>query len=1029
MLHNASIVGLRQFVNVAMICLTLALSLAGQSTTMAETPDDEINVKGFEEHVKDQPLALPVAIETKCVRCHNPSTRKGELDLSSREGLAIGGESGEPLLHAEKAESRLWQVIEHDEMPPDGESDLSEAEIQQIEAWIDSENQLAMKSPAASESFSFHDVLPIFLLRCASCHGGQRQDGGFDVRTYRTILEGGQSGQALLAGKPDASLIVQRIVNEQCPPSDLLLKFFVKRPSDSEIERIQKWITAGAPEGSIVADIATDSADPLVSDEDREHWAFSPPQRPNHGKCIDDFIEQRLNQNELKLAPVADRDTLIRRAFIDLTGLPPSLTQWQQWRDQSDPNWFSLMINELLDSPHYGERWGRYWLDLAGYADSEGGISADPIRPVAWKYRDYVIRSFNQDKPYDKFLIEQLAGDELTDHANIDSLNDAQVDELIATGFLRMGIDETGSRTMNFVPERLKVIDDAITIVSSGLMGITMECARCHSHKYDPIPQRDYYRLKAVFQGALDEHHWKSFKQRTLNLGTATQREAITQRNPPLEKEQRSLQNDLRQLNHKLALEILRAKYPDQPEADRDATLAALKIADNQRTLPQRRLVEKLQVAQNSHDALKHPVVQEIQYSIDEVQNRIESIEQAMAPPLTIRALWDEGNPSPTYILRRGEHTQFGRLVGPGVPSVLTDGKTAFLCQPPFPQGSHKTGRRLAFAQWLTSDKHPTTARVMVNRVWHHHFGKGLVATLENFGVMGARPTHPELLDWLAIEFMSHGWSVKELHRQIMNSRTYRQSSVVDERSKQLDPDNQLYSRMPLRRMDAETLRDSLLLVSGRLDRRRGGIPDPVQVDREGEVRIKPTPDQQFRRSVYAQYRRTEIPTLLDTFDYPKMGPNCFERSVSTVSPQALLLLNNRRIHELAKSFSARLHRIREDARASNEGADIDQVIRKQPDGNLLKEKATSSQASTSNTASATTDRQNVASVKEAATHQHLITLAYQLAMSRSPNPEELRLGLESIEALTKQWNGDETKALQSYCHALLNSASFLYID
>lgn len=935
---------------------------------------------------------FPDFIHEKCGRCHNASTQKGELDLSNLEGLRRGGESGEPLIAPALEDSRLWQVVSHHEMPPEGEPELSEQEVDKLKEWIVANNSIMTSSDGKSPPESIHDVLPILLLRCASCHGAQRTDGDFDVRSHQSILEGGQSGPAVITNSPDESLMIQRIESEQCPPTELLLKFFVRRPTETETDRLRDWIASGAPRGDIKEDIATQQPDSLVTDADREHWAFVAPKRPTSGDSVDALIHLSQKQAGVTFAPEADRDTLIRRVHFDLTGLPPTLDQWKRWRTEPSDKWYESMIDHLLASPHYGERWGRYWLDLAGYADSEGGISADPIRPVAWKYRDYVIRSFNQDKPYDVFLLEQIAGDELTDHANVDQLNEKQIDQLIATGFLRMGIDETGSRTMNFVPERLKVIDDAIKIVSSGLMGLTMECARCHSHKYDPIPQRDYYRLKAVFQGALDEHNWKSFKQRKLNYGTSEQRDSISLHNPSLEKKRRELQNEIKQQKDQLVTETLSVAFPDQTEHDRLATLAALRIADNQRTLPQRQLVEKLQQAEISATTRTTPSVQQIEQRIEYLQDRIEDVQRSMAPPLTIRALWDQGEASPTYILRRGEHNLAGRLVGPGVPSALTDGKTPFVYDNPFPSGSPKTGRRLAFAQWLTSKQHPTTARVIVNRIWHHHFGRGLVNTLENFGRMGAKPSHPDLLDWLAVEFMEQGWSIKALHRTIMNSRTYKQSSVVSEPALRDDPDNRYYTRMPLRRLDAESLRDSLLLISGRLDLSPGGIPDPVRVSHEGEVSIKPNSNGQWRRSVYAQYRRTEIPSMLDTFDYPQMGPNCFERSVSVVSPQALLLLNNRQVHELAQSFAREIE-----------------------------------------TAASPADSPQKQNTKTTSNRDHqwsqLIDLAYQKSLCRWPTDQEKQLGVKTLEALTAEWNGDASKALESYCHVLMNSASFLYID
>lgn len=735
-------------------------------------------------------------------------------------------------------------------------------------------------------------------------------------------------------------------------------------------------------EVDVPADVATTQPDPLVTDEDRKHWAFQPPMAKPGIESIDDFILDQLRKRGLNLSQEADRDTLIRRAYLDLIGIPPSLDQWQRWRDSSHPNWYAAMVDDLLASPHYGQRWGRYWLDLAGYADSEGGISADPVRTVAWKYRDYVIDALNDDKPYDRFLLEQLAGDELADYDKASVVTDEMVENLIATGFLRMGIDETGSRTMNFVPERLKVISDAINVVSAGLMGLTMECARCHSHKYDPIPHRDYYRFKAIFQGALDEHDWSSFKTRTLSIATSKHRESVAAVNPPLEAKIKKLQSLQKKTTSEIQIELLRHHYPDQSEADNNETLVALKIADNNRTLPQKVLVERLQRAELFSDAQQPESVLEARRRFDEIEREIQRVRRQMTPPLAIRALWDFGRPSPTYILRRGEHNKPGGLVGPGVPAVLTDGRTPFTAVSPFPNGTQKTGRRLAFARWLTKPDHPLTARVMVNRIWYHHFGTGLVKDLGNFGAKGDRPSHPELLDWLALEFVDRGWSIKEMHRLIMNSRTYRQSSRITDQRQELDPQNRLLSRMPLRRLDAEALRDSLLFVSGKLDNRPGGLPDTVSVNRDGLVSPNPTDGGGWRRSVYLQYRRTEIPTIMDTFDYPQMGPNCVARNVSIVSPQSLMLMNNGRVRELAAAFASRVEEIVGDQSSSDRGSYVDTI--------------------------------------------------YGLALSRPPSDQERRLGIESLRELESAWQGQTAKAekaIETFCHTILNSAAFLYID
>ena len=915
--------------------------------------------------------AVAPILERHCVECHRTDARKGDLDLSSAEGLLRGGESGPVLRAGEPDQSLLVEMIENGEMPKKGDPP-TDAEREILRDWIAGGARFRNRPRLADDPPHQHEILPIFLLRCTACHGAQPRDGGLDLRTVASLKKGGLNGPAFVPGDPDASPLIQRIESEACPPQALLLKRFVKRPPESEITTLREWIAAGAPEIDIAADAASGKPDPLVSEEDRRHWAFQPPRpRPGPGS-IDGFIGRRLAAAGLDFSPEADRDTLIRRAHLDLLGMPPTVREWHHWRENPDPEWFARMIDQLLVSPHYGERWGRYWLDLAGYADSEGGTSADPLRLVAWKYRDYVIAAFNDDKPYDEFLLEQIAGDELIDVEKAEEITGEMVENLVATGFLRMGIDETGSRTMNFVENRVGVVADAINVLGSAVMGLTLECARCHSHKYDPVPQRDYYRLKAIFQGALDEHDWLSFRNRTLEIGTPEHRARIAATNPPLETERKQLETLLRKKTVQWQREILRSHYPHQSEEDREATFTALKRADNTRSLEQRRLVEKLQTALVIPPHQQPDSVRRARAEVDSLEHEIAEISARMEPPLAIRALWDRGEPSPTYLYRRGVPTSPGPLVGPGVPSVLTDGRTPFEIQPPFPGGTPKTGRRLAFARWLTRPDHPLTARVMANRIWVHHFGRGLVASPENFGRQSEPPSHPALLDWLAVTFVDRGWSVKEMHRLVMNSRTWKQSSRTSEAHLERDPDNRLFSRMPLRRMDAEALRDSLLFVSGRLDPTAGGPPDRVAGNREGFLHAVAGPGGNWRRSVYLQYRRTEVPTLMETFDYPEMGPNCVSRNVSTVSPQSLALLNNERIRELAASLASRI---------------------------------------------------------EATEPAERIKAAYAFALSREPTREERDLGIAALAELEAGWPDHPAGALEAYCHALLNSAAFLYVD
>ena len=951
------------------ICIACILCSASVQPARAEQPPI------FEADV--QPL-----LKAKCGKCHAQKVRKGALDLSSMSSLRRGGESEEALVADSLDDSLLWLMLDGGDMPPVGEPPLDDQERDLIRRWIVGGAKSEQPVESSERTINQHDVLPIVLLRCAACHGARIQDGGLDIRTTASMLKGGDGGPALVPGDPDASRMITRVESGACPPRELLLKRFVKRPPASEVKLLRDWIAAGANEGDVLPDVATTEPDPLVSDDERQHWAFQPPVAAEGVESLDDFIVAKLNELGLELSPEADRDTLIRRAYMDLVGLPPSLSDWKRWRDDDDSNWYRNMVDHLLASQHYGERWGRYWLDLAGYADSEGGVSADPLRQVAWKYRDYVIRAFNQDKPYDRFLVEQLAGDELLDYENASVVTEEMVENLVATGFLRMGIDQTGSRTMNFVPERIGVISDAITVVGEGLMGLTMGCARCHSHKYDAIPHRDYYRFKAIFQGAFDEHDWLTFKNRSLDIDVPARRQRVKQVNPELNVRAKQLSAQLKQAETSVQVELLRQHYPDQLEADRTETLRALRIADNNRTLPQRTLVEMLQRVEVLPNSKQPATVVEARARVKKLQRDLDLTYRQMEPPLTIRALWDRGDPSPTYILRRGDHDKPGRFVGPGVPSVLTDGKTPFEVEPPFLNGTPKTGRRLAFARWLTQPDHPLTARVMVNRVWYHHFGTGLVKSLENFGVKGERPSHPELLDWLAVQFVERDWSVKELHRLIMNSRAYRQSSRITEERRKLDPQNIFISRMTLRRMDAEALRDSLLFVSGMLDDSPGGLPNSVSVDQEGLVSVNPTADGRWRRSIYLQFRRTDIPTMMETFDYPEMGPNCLTRSVSTVSPQSLMLMNNKHIRQLAAAFAAR----------------VEQRLAEQGDSTELEWNAK-------------------------------IQLVYHLALSRSPSEEEQRLGVSALKELETKWQVDRHKALETYCHTILNSAAFLYVD
>lgn len=952
----------------------------------------------YEAHVR------PI-LEVHCFRCHGADQHKADLDLSSRQGISKGGESGEIVAAGKPDESLLFRMVHEGEMPPEDKDPLSEAEIDAIGRWIAGGARFADPA-AADQPLTQHDVIPIMLLRCTVCHGLRKREAGLDLRSKAGMLAGGKSGPAIVPGKPEESLILQKINGGEMPPRRRVVEVSIKPMEPAEIEVLARWIAQGAPEA---ADPVA-AADDAVTDADRQFWSFQRPRaaappavagRDRVRNPIDAFVLQRLESAGLSLSPEAGRLTLLRRATFDLTGLPPTPDEVAAFVSDPDPLVYERLIDRLLASPRYGERWARFWLDLAGYSDSEGVQNSDPVRPNAWRYRDYVIRALNGDKPYDRFLQEQIAGDELADYEHAEEITPELYDNLAATGFLRMAPDGTFSAITAFVPDRLDVVNAEMEVLSTSVLGLTLRCARCHSHKFDPIPQRDYYRLLAVFKGAYDEHDWLKptaggqgslghFDVRELPFVTTAERREWEAREQQLGAAIAALQGALDQKTQELSAKLFEERLAALPEVLRDDLRKMLAMPADQRDAVQKYLAEKFEASLRVGRADIEQADAEFKKFAEETARRIGELEAQRTPLPTVRALWDRGEPSPQYVLRRGNYLTPGAAVEPGVPTVLGDAGAPFVVEPPWP-GAKQTGRRLALARWLTRPEHPLTARVLVNRVWKHHFGAGLVKTLDNFGKTGARPTHPELLDWLAVEFLRGGWSVKRLHRLIMTSATYRQSSQVQSDHERLDPDGALLSRMPLRRLEGEALRDSLLSAAGRLDGTPFGPPDPVDVAADGLVTPRGTAAG-WRRSIYILQRRSEVPTILETFDLPRMTPNCVERQDSNVAPQALHLMNNRLVRELSDDFARRL---------AEAGERPEQQIER----------------------------------------------AYLVALGRPPTDEERQLSLSALAELTEEWRAKlasqpagtvvpddisrraAERALGSLCHALLNSAEFIYID
>lgn len=959
----------------------------------------------------------------KCGLCHGKSPRKGDLNLLELAGLLRGGESGPAIVPGDPEKSHVFTAPRDGEMPPEGNPPLSAEELETIRLWI-ANGALAASNGASSDSstssISQHDVIPLLLLRCSVCHGGREREGGLDVRDKSALLRGGKSGPAITPGDPASSLLLKRIHAGEMPPRTRVVEVSVKPIESSEIETITRWITAGAPEVADTPDLSGTADDPLVSAADREFWSFRPPvaQTPPIPRAselvrnpIDAFVLAALEARDARFSPEASKTTLLRRASFDLTGLPPTPAEIREFLADDDPGAFEKVIERLLASPRYGERWSRDWLDVAGYADSEGKREQDIARPQAYRYRDYVIRAFDDDKPYDRFLLEQIAGDELFDYQNTRTITQDMADQLVATGFLRMAPDPTWANITGFVPDRLDVIADEVDILGASVLGLTLKCARCHSHKFDPLPHRDYYRLLAVFKGAFDEHDWLKPEidflsygktpERSLPFVSTAEREAWLASEAHWKTEVEAARAELEAQFLSRSKVIVEERIAQLPDVLRDDIRRTLATPAAERDAVQKYLAGKFEASLAIDQAGLATLDPEFKAHSERVTARIAAADAARAPEPRIRALWDRGEPSPTYIYRRGDYLHAGEPVSPGPPAVLSDPEAPFRVESPWP-GAKSTGRRLAFAKWLTRPDHPLVARVIVNRVWRRHFGVGLVKTVSNFGKSGAPPSHPELLDWLAVEFVRSGYSVKWLHRQMMTSTTYRQSSSIAPTSTPATRDAAWLARMPVTRIDAEALHDSLLFVAGALDATRFGPASGTSANAEGLVTEQGT-DRGWRRAIFVRQARKQVSTLLDGFDLPAMNPNCVARAESTVAPQALHLLNDRFVHDLAGRLADRLWR------------------------------------------------------ESGPAPERQIEQAYLIAFGRPADSEDLRAGSAALAELRDLWRAELAKrpasadaapagsatsnpqndleqqaarlALANYCHALLNAAEFLYVD
>ena len=742
------------------------------------------------------------------------------------------------------------------------------------------------------------EIRPIFAQHCFQCHGEQARMGELDLRTPASMVKGGTQGPALQRGSADDSLLYRRVVEQSMPMGE-------KKLSVNQTRLIGKWIDAGAHGSESAKEAAS-----ATSKEAARHWAFAAPRRPAVPDAQDDawvrtpidrFIKNRLEDNDIQPAKPAAQRTLLRRAYLTLIGLPPTPDEVEAFLDDNSADAYEQVVEDLLSRPQYGERWARHWLDVVRYAESNG-YERDGAKPHAWRYRDYVIDSFNKDKPFDRFLTEQIAGDEI---------EGSNAESQIATTFLRLGSwdDEPADPMV----DRYDQLDDVLGVTATTFLGLTIRCARCHDHKFEPLSQRDYYRLLAVFEPLKRPQDDRTDLDRLVGSEEelAAYRTAVERAKQQTSRRKREVEK-VRQTVMKRALERQAHGIPSVNLFAHTQTLLAIRKERGSRSDKEKELVEKferkLDVAINQFATLREAS------EIETLRREIETINLARpAEPPRAYIWYEDSSIAPvTRVLARGDTTQPTTVVAAEAPTIL--GGTSL---DPVQRPLYSTGRRLALARWMTSPENPLVARVMVNRIWQWYFGEGLVASENDFGVVGQRPTHPELLDYLATEFIRSGWSIKHVHRLMANSAAFRVSSEWDEAAGRNDAENRLLWRWRLRRLEAEVVRDSILTVSGRLNTKMGGpsifpkLPQAVLDGQSVPGKGWDTSDEEeaSRRSVYIFVKRSLAVPELDLLDAPDSSSSCEQRRVSTTGPQALTFLNGEFTHQRARDLAVRLGR------------------------------------------------------------------------------------------------------------------------
>ena len=881
---------------------------------------------------------------------------------------------------------------------------------------------------AADPTILFEEeVLPLLARNCHRCHGHQNRQANLDLRTLASMLRGSRSGPVIVRGHPEQSRLLYMIDSGKMPPTENQ----DEKLTPEQVALVRHWIESGAQSKEPVDEVRPRE---LVSHEDRQFWAFRKLREVTQPQVkywqqvrnpVDRFVLARLEAEGLTMSPDAGRVALIRRAFFDLIGLPPTPQEVAAFLADESQLTYSRLIDRLLDSPQFGERWGRHWMDEAGYADTYGTDNDAPRlfmgRGGMWRYRDYVVRSFNEDKTFDQFITEQLAGDELVDWRNAEQWTREMREKLIATGFLRFGVDVTDQDVLNTLDLRYDALQRTGEILASNLLALTLECTRCHSHKYEPIPQRDYYRMMSFFQPAYNPDDWLKPYQRALPGLAAAKLKKI-------ERAERDLQQPLDQLRAPYQQRFSKEKYEKLPELIRSDTKTAIQTPAKERNRVQRYLARKLEkIVQVTPQEIRAAMDNE-ERSLDmKISQQLAELKKRREEAGFIQAFYEVGQPPHTRLFYRGDERFPQEAVSPGFLTVLCDSEQDALLGEIEPRHG-SSGRRLALARWLTNwngRSGALVARVRVNRIWQRLFGEGIVPTSGNLGQSGQSPTHPDLLEWLAGEFVRQQGSYKPLIKLLMTSTAYRQTSSSRRQEgksyldlpspkgekqagphgldpRKVDPDNQWLWRMRLRRLESEIVRDAILAVSGKLDRKMEGHPVMLRNHLDGSVSLEtekvplhkadgsvdlvetdgPTRHvSKGRKSVYLLARRNYHLSILAAFDQPAMTLNCVERTHSAVVSQTLVMLNGHFVIEHADFLAKRL--------------------RQDP---LLK----------------STDER--------------IRRAFQMVLARPPTDAELAWGFALLEhhrtnyRTTDPPDDGQQQALAELCQMLFNTNEFLYV-